>query len=82
MILPGARVINLTERVNQAEDGKYIFTVSGELDGEFMGEATFIDNGGVNQSSGEDFVGKEPARASIQPFQQTKYLYVFRRRTG
>ena len=44
---------NLTERVNQAENG----TFSGELDGKFVGEAMFIDDGGVNQSSGEDSVG-------------------------
>ena len=33
--------------------------VSGELDGDFTGEATFNDPGGVNQSSGYDSVGKQ-----------------------
>ena len=33
--------------------------VSGELDGNFAGEATFNDHRGVNQSSGDDFVGKQ-----------------------
>ena len=36
-------------------------TVSGELDGHFVGEATYDDRG-VNQSSGEDSVGKDPAK--------------------
>ena len=34
--------------------------VSGELDGDFAGEATFNDHGGVNQSSGDDSVEKQP----------------------
>ena len=32
---------------------------SGELDGDFAGEATFNDHGGVNQSNGDDSVGKQ-----------------------
>ena len=36
--------------------------VSGELDSDFVGEATFYDHGGVNQSSGEDSVGKQPEK--------------------
>ena len=39
--------------------------VSGELDGNFMGEATFNDHWGVNQSSGDDFVGKQPENPLI-----------------
>ena len=46
---------HLTERVNQAEDGKCM----GELDGDFAGEATFNDHGGVNQIGGDDSVGKQ-----------------------
>ena len=33
--------------------------VSGELDGDVVGEATFNDHGGANQSSGDDSVGKQ-----------------------
>ena len=33
--------------------------VSGELYGDFAGEATFNDHGGANQSSGDDSVGKQ-----------------------
>ena len=31
----------------------------GELEGDFAGEASFNDHGGVNQSSGDDSVGKQ-----------------------
>ena len=34
--------------------------VSGELDNDFAGEVTFNDYGGVNQTSGDDSVGKQP----------------------
>ena len=36
--------------------------VSVELDGDFAGEATFNDHGGVNQSSRDDSVGKQPGK--------------------
>ena len=36
--------------------------VSGELDGDFAGEATFNDHGCVNQSSGDDSVVKQPEK--------------------
>ena len=39
-----------------------VCTVSGELDGDFAGEATFNDHGGVNQSSGDDSMGKQPEK--------------------
>ena len=34
--------------------------VSGELDGDFAGEATFNDHG--NQRNGDDFVGNQPEK--------------------
>ena len=39
-----------------------VWIFSRELDGEFAGEATFNDHGGVNQSSGDDSVGKQPEK--------------------
>ena len=39
-----------------------IYTVSGDVDDDFVGEATCNDDRGVNQSSGEDIVGKGPAK--------------------
>ena len=36
--------------------------VSGELDGDFAGEATFNDHGGVNKSCGDYTVGKQPEK--------------------
>ena len=49
---------NLTERVNQAED-ENVWLFSGEPDRDFTGEVTFNDHGGVNQSCGDDSVGKK-----------------------
>ena len=47
-----------------------IYTVSGELDGDFVGDAMCNDDRGVNQSSGgRRFCRKGSSkRASIQPF--------------
>ena len=39
-----------------------ICIVSGELDSDFAGEATFDDHGGVNQSIRDDSVGKQPEK--------------------
>ena len=39
-----------------------VWTFSGELDGDLAEEATFNDHGGVNQSSGDDSVGKQPEK--------------------
>ena len=39
-----------------------VWIFSGELDGDFAGEATFNDHGGVNQISGDDSVGKQPEK--------------------
>ena len=50
--------------------------VSGELDGDFAGEATLNDHGGVNQSSGDDSVGKQLERADIRRIQLRKYLHI------
>ena len=36
-----------------------VWIFSRELDCDFAGEATFNDHGGVNQSSGDDSVGKQ-----------------------
>ena len=33
--------------------------VSGELDGDFAGEATFNEHGGINQSSGDNSNGEQ-----------------------
>ena len=39
-----------------------VWIVFGELDSDFVGEATFNDHGGVNQSSGDDSMGKQPEK--------------------
>ena len=49
---------NLTKRANQAN----VWIFSGELDGDFAGEAMFNDHAGVNQSSRDDLVGKQPEK--------------------
>ena len=36
-----------------------VWIFSGELDGYFVGEATFNDHGGVHQIGGDDSVGKQ-----------------------
>ena len=67
---------NLMGRVNREEDGKCVCIVSGELDGDFAGEATFNDHAGVNQSSGDDSMGKQREKKPIRPFQRRKYLHI------
>ena len=55
---------NLTEGLTKPKmENVWIF--SGELDGDFAGEATFNDHGGVNQIGGDDSVGKQQQK---EPF--------------
>ena len=39
-----------------------VWIISEELDGDFAGEATFNDHGVVNESRGDDSVGKQPEK--------------------
>ena len=42
-----------------------VWIFSGELDGDFAGEATFNDHGGVNQIGGDDSMGKQQEKEPI-----------------
>ena len=55
-----------------------VCVVSGELDGDFAGEATFNDHGCVNQSSGDDSVGKQQGKKpTFGKFsEQSTYLHI------
>ena len=50
--------------------------ISGELDCDFAGEETFNDHGGVNQSSGDNNVGKQPKKPTFGHFsEESTYTY-------